>query len=75
MDNQTEALKNIDRAINKAKRFGETPSINTLNMDSCQGLTLEQVKQEIANGNSYHVKVWSKSEAEVKAAISKITNR
>ena len=78
MDKQTIALQNIDRAIQKAKCLreysGETPYINSLNLDGCRALTLEQVKNEIVKGDPYHVKVWSKTEAEVKARISQITN-
>ena len=74
MNEKEAALYNIERAINKAKRLGENPCINSYNLDGCQPLTLEQVKLKIVKGDKHHVKVWSKTEAEVKARISQITS-
>ena len=76
MDNQKAALNNISRAITKTVMLGEkTPCIQILNA-SCppEGLTLQDIKKRIENGDKEQIKVWSLSEVDVKAKISKIAN-
>ena len=73
ISNKQNALDNITRAISKAVMLGEKPCINSLN--NCpQGLTLEQVREEIKKGDIFHIQAWSKTEAEIKSEISEILN-
>jgi len=77
MDDRQNALTNITRAIAKTVMLNsQPPRIQILNGENPpEGLTLQDIKHKIEMGDSKQIEVWKRSEAEIKAAISKITNR